>query len=133
MDTPIAIESVLKEKRVFKPKPEWVRQANLRPTEYRRWQKEAERNLERFWARLAKEHVHWFKPWKKVLQWKAPFSKWFVGGKLNISYNCLDRHLEGPNAWRRNKAALIWEGEPETNGSSRTGTCTGRSASSRTS
>ena len=112
MDTPIAIESVLKEKRVFKPKPEWVRQANLRPTEYRRWQKEAERNLERFWARLAKEHVHWFKPWKKVLQWKAPFSKWFVGGKLNISYNCLDRHLEGPNAWRRNKAALIWEGEP---------------------
>ena len=112
METPIAIESVLKEKRVFKPKPEWARRANLRPTEYRRWQKEAERNFERFWARLAREHVDWFKPWKRVLQWKLPFAKWFIGGKLNVSYNCLDRHLEGPHAWRRNKAALIWEGEP---------------------
>jgi acetyl-CoA synthetase len=112
VDTPIAIESLLKEKRVVKPKPEWVRQANLRPAEYRRWQKEAERNPERFWARLAKEHIDWFTPWKKILQWKPPFAKWFIGGKLNIAYNCLDRHLEGKNAWRRNKAALIWEGEP---------------------
>ncbi len=112
MDTPVTIQSVLKEKRVFKPDPGFVRQANLRPTEYRRWHKEAERNFEQFWARRAKEHTDWFTPWKKVLDWRLPFAKWFVGGKTNISYNCLDRHLEGPNSWRRNKAAIIWEGEP---------------------
>ena len=61
---------------------------------------------------MAREHVSWFTPWKKVLDWKPPFAKWFVGGKLNVSYNCLDRHLEGKHAWRRNKAAIIWEGEP---------------------
>ncbi len=61
---------------------------------------------------MAKEHVDWFTPWKKVLDWKPPFAKWFVGAKTNVSYNCLDRHLEGENAWRRNKAAIIWEGEP---------------------
>jgi acetyl-CoA synthetase len=103
---------VLKEKRVFKPDPGFVRQANLRPTEYRRWHQEADRNFEQFWGRLAKEHIDWFTPWKKVLEWRLPFAKWFVGGKTNISYNCLDRHLEGPNSWRRNKAAIIWEGEP---------------------
>ncbi|MEE8556718.1 MAG: acetate--CoA ligase [Myxococcota bacterium] len=108
----MAIESLLKEKRVLKPSPEFVRQANLRPTEYRRWLKEAEKSPERFWARMAREHVDWFTPWKKVLEWRLPFSKWFVGGKTNVSYNCLDRHLEGKNAWRRNKAAIIWEGEP---------------------
>jgi acetyl-CoA synthetase len=108
-----AIESVLKEKRVFKTDPAFARKANVPGvTAYRRLQKEAERNYERYWARLAKEHVTWFKPWKKVLSWKAPFAKWFIGGKTNVSYNCLDRHLEGENAWRRNKAAIIWEGEP---------------------
>lgn len=58
--------------------------------------------------------MHWFQPWEKVLDWQPPFAQWFVGGKLNIAYNCLDRHL---STWRRNKAALIWEGEP---GDSRT-------------
>ena len=72
----------------------------------------ARKNPERFWAKMAKEHISWFTPWKKVLDWKPPFAKWFVGGKLNVSYNCLDRHLEGENSWRRNKAAIIWEGEP---------------------
>jgi acetyl-CoA synthetase len=57
---------------------------------------------------MAKE-LHWFKPWKKLLEWDEPFAKWFIGGKINLSYNCLDRHLDGP---RRNKAAIIWEGEP---------------------
>jgi acetyl-CoA synthetase len=112
VDQPTEIKSVLREKRVIKPAPEFVKQANLRPTEYRRWQREADRDYERFWARLAKEHVDWFTPWKKVLEWRLPFAKWFVGGKTNISYNCLDRHLDGPNGWRRNKAAIIWEGEP---------------------
>jgi acetyl-CoA synthetase len=108
----VAIESILKERRVFKPDPAFARQANLPPAAYARFQKEAKANFQRYWARLAKEHVHWFTPWKKVLEWKAPFAKWFVGGKTNVAYNCLDRHVEGPNAWRRNKAAIVWEGEP---------------------
>ena len=60
------------------------------------------------------QELHWFKPWDEVLEWNVPFAKWFVGGKLNISYNCLDRHVA---TWRKNKAAIIWEGEP---GDSRT-------------
>jgi acetyl-CoA synthetase len=55
------------------------------------------------------DELHWFKRWKKLLDWNEPFAKWFIGGKINLSYNCLDRHLDGP---RRNKAAIIWEGEP---------------------
>ena len=61
-----------------------------------------------FWESWA-EKLHWFKRWHTVLEWEPPHAKWFVGGKLNVSHNCLDRHLDGP---RRNKAALIWEGEP---------------------
>ena len=106
------IESLLKEKRVFKPKPEFTRAANWNKRTAAEYRKLGAKNPERFWAKMAREHVSWFAPWKKVLQWKPPFAKWFVGGKLNVSYNCLDRHLEGENAWRRNKAAIIWEGEP---------------------
>jgi acetyl-CoA synthetase len=69
---------------------------------------EASADPEGFWARMAEE-LHWFKKWDRVLNWQPPHAEWFVGGKLNISYNCLDRHL---GTWRRNKAALIWEGEP---------------------
>jgi acetyl-CoA synthetase len=87
------------------------------PAAYKKMVREAEQGFEKFWARMAKEHVSWFSPWKKILEWKPPFAKWFIGAKTNVSYNCLDRHLEGPNAWRRNKAAIIWEGEP---GDSRT-------------
>ncbi len=108
-----AIESTLKEKRLFKPDPAWARAANLPgKAAYDRMVKEGERNPQRFWARMAKENVSWFSPWKKVLDWKPPYAKWFVGAKTNVSYNCLDRHLEGPNAWRKNKAAIVWEGEP---------------------
>src|SRR5436305_7400334 len=70
--------------------------------------RESIRSPDRFWGREAKE-LTWRKPWKKVLDWKAPFARWFVGGQLNLCENCLDRHLAGP---RRNKAAIIWEGEP---------------------
>ena len=70
--------------------------------------RESIRQPEKFWAREARE-LTWQRPWKKVLEWKPPFAKWFVGGKLNVAENCLDRHLQGP---RRNKAAIIWEGEP---------------------
>ena len=64
---------------------------------------------EKFWSRQAKAELVWFKPWTKVLKWEEPYAKWFVGGQLNVSYNCLDRHLDTARA---NKAALIWEGEP---------------------
>jgi len=106
------IESLLKEKRVFKPDAAFRKQANWSRKQIAEYRKLGAKSPERFWAKMAKEHVTWFKPWKKVLDWKPPFAKWFVGGKLNVSYNCLDRHLEGENAWRRNKAAIIWEGEP---------------------
>ena len=108
------ITSVLNERRLFKPKKEFSLQAHINSFEaYQRLYRKAEKDPEAFWAGLAKE-FSWFKPWKKVLEWKLPFAKWFVGGKINISHNCLDRHLDGP---RKNKAAIIWEGEP---GDSRT-------------
>ena len=103
------IESHLVEKRVFKPPRDFSRRARIKSLgQYRRMYRESMRQPAKFWAREASELV-WRAKWKKVLEWNAPFAKWFVGGKLNISENCLDRHLTGP---RRNKAAIIWEGEP---------------------
>jgi acetyl-CoA synthetase len=69
---------------------------------------EADRDYESFWARLAGE-LEWMKPWSRVLEWNPPHARWFTGGKLNVSVNCVDRHAR---TWRRNKAAFIWEGEP---------------------
>ncbi|MFO7448360.1 MAG: acetate--CoA ligase [Ignavibacteriaceae bacterium] len=104
-----SIESVLIEKRLFKPDKEFSNKAFIKSFEqYKKIYKESINNPEKYWGNVAKE-LHWFKPWKKVKQWKAPDAKWFVGGKTNLSYNCLDRHL---TTWRRNKAAIIWEGEP---------------------
>jgi acetyl-CoA synthetase len=106
------IESLLQEKRVFKPSPDFAKRANWNRAKVSEHRALGNLSPERFWARMAKEHVHWFSPWTKTLVWKRPFAQWFVGGKTNVSYNCLDRHLEGENAWRRNKAAIVWEGEP---------------------
>ena len=106
------IESLLKEKRVFKPAADFARASNWNKKTVAELRKQGERSPERFWAKMAREHVSWFTKPNTTLQWKPPFAKWFVGGKLNVSYNCLDRHLEGENAWRRNKAAIVWEGEP---------------------
>src|SRR6059036_1308693 len=103
------IESHLIEKRIFKPSQDFARKARIKSIDqYRRMYRESINQPAKFWAREASELV-WRMPWKKVLDWKAPFAKWFVGGKLNISENCLDRHLSSP---RRNKAAIIWVGEP---------------------
>src|SRR5215813_10186022 len=103
------IESVLHEERVFPPPPSFSEQAHIKSmAELDRLRAEAEADPETFWARMAEE-LHWFKQWEQVLQWEPPHAQWFLGGKINISYNCLDRHL---STWRRNKAALIWEGEP---------------------
>ncbi|MEO8189051.1 MAG: acetate--CoA ligase [Acidobacteriota bacterium] len=99
------IEALLLEKRRFKPPKAFAAAANVsNPSVYAK----ADRDFEKFWERFAGE-LEWMKPWKKVLDWKPPRAKWFVGGKLNASVNCVDRHARGPRA---NKAALIWEGEP---------------------
>jgi len=100
---------VLKETRVFKPPKEFAAQAHVKSLkQYETLYNESIKNPEKFWDKIAKE-LHWFKPWKKTLLWKEPFAQWFTGGKTNLCFNCVDRHL---STWRRNKAALIWEGEP---------------------
>jgi acetyl-CoA synthetase len=100
-----ALEALLKEERRFPPDESFQDRANAGDAGlYDR----AAADPEAFWAEWAHK-LEWFEPWRQVLDWQAPYAKWFVGGKLNASYNCLDRHLGG---WRRNKAALIWEGEP---------------------
>src|ERR1051326_2120765 len=104
------IESVLQEGRVFAPPAEFSESAHVKSMEeFEALRREAHDSPEEFWARLAEGELHWFKKWDTVLKWEPPHAEWFVGGKINISYNCLDRHLQ---TWRRNKAAIIWEGEP---------------------
>ncbi|MCW8132151.1 MAG: acetate--CoA ligase [Planctomycetota bacterium] len=104
-----SFEQVLKESRVFKPSKEFSALAHVKSlAQYKKMYNESIKSPDKFWAKIAKE-LHWFKPWKKVSDWKEPFAKWFVGGQTNICYNCVDRHLP---TWRRNKAAIVWEGEP---------------------
>ncbi len=104
------IESVLQEARKFEPSAEFIEKSNFKSLqEYQDLRERSLEEPEKFWADLAQSQLHWFKQWEKVLDWQPPIAKWFVGGKLNISYNCLDRHL---HSWRKNKAAIIWEGEP---------------------
>ncbi len=103
------IDSMLTEKRSFPPAPEFSRNAHIHSKEeYDKLCARAASDPEGFWADIAQE-LHWFEPWTKVLEWDCPWVKWFVGGKINLSYNCLDRHVQ---TWRKNKAAIIWEGEP---------------------
>jgi acetyl-CoA synthetase len=103
------IESVLKEKRLFKPKPHFSREAHIKSfAQYKKLYDDSIKNPEKFWAKIAAELV-WFKRWSRVLSWNYPFAKWFIGGKTNISYNCLDRNL---SSGKRTKAAIVWEGEP---------------------
>ncbi len=110
------IDTLLKEKRTFKPPTEFTKQANWNKRATSEYRKLGEASPTKFWAKMAKENVSWFSPWKKVLDWKPPFAKWFVGAKTNVSYNCLDRHLaedrKAGRPSRKNKAAIIWEGEP---------------------
>src|ERR1700716_3024109 len=104
------IESFQHEDRVFPPPSEFAAKAHIKSmAELEALRAEASADPERFWARLAESELHWFKKWDTVLKWDPPHAEWFAGGRINISYNCLDRHL---TTARRNKAALIWEGEP---------------------
>ena len=101
----VEFDDLLREDRTFPPPPSFRKQAHLSDeTIYA----EADRDPEAFWARFAGE-LEWSRRWDKVLDWQPPHAKWFVGGRINISVNCLDRHVRTA---RRNKAALIWEGEP---------------------
>jgi acetyl-CoA synthetase len=99
------IENLLAERRTFPPAPAFSAQANAKPGIY----EEAERDYVAFWERLARERISWTKPFDKALEWDLPFAKWFVGGELNIAYNCVDRHVENGLG---NKVAYHWIGEP---------------------
>ncbi|HYW87357.1 MAG TPA: AMP-binding protein, partial [Chloroflexota bacterium] len=100
-----AIDALLQEDRRYVTTDEFKSQANWSdPAIY----KEADADYEAFWAEQA-EAIDWFKPWSKVLEWNVPLAKWFVDAEVNASYNCVDRHLQ---TWRRNKAAIVFEGEP---------------------
>src|SRR5262245_10237329 len=102
---PSEIDALLTEQRVFPPSADWTTHARATdPEVYTR----AASDPEGFWSSFAVA-LEWMEPWKRVLEWTPPHAKWFVGGKLNVSANCLDRHLRNSH---RNKAAIIWEGEP---------------------
>ena len=104
------IDSTLQEKRLFAPSAEFSKAAHIKSIEeYDKIYKQAEADPEAFWGGIARE-LPWFKPFTQVLDWSnPPFAKWFADGQMNLSYNCLDQHVK---SWRKNKAAIIWEGEP---------------------
>ncbi|HET7181559.1 MAG TPA: acetate--CoA ligase, partial [Candidatus Limnocylindrales bacterium] len=99
------IENLLHEQRTFPPTPEFAAQANAKAGLYL----EAEQDFEAFWAKLARERISWFKDFDTTLEWDLPFARWFDGGLLNVSYNCVDRHVEAGNG---GKVAYHWIGEP---------------------
>src|ERR1700693_5653429 len=90
------------EERRYKPSPEFSKQANAQPDIY-------ESSFDEFWTEESKR-ITWFEPWKSLYEWKPPYAKWYVGGKLNVCFNCVDRHVE---AGQGKKVAYFWEGEPE--------------------
>jgi acetyl-CoA synthetase len=103
---PDTIESLLAEGRTFPPPAAFRGDALVRNRDV---YDEANRDVEEFWARQAGDLLDWFEPWHTVLEWDEPFAKWFVGGKLNVAYNCLDRHVA---AGHGDQVAYYWEGEP---------------------
>ena len=104
------ITSVLREDRKFAPTAEFAKNAHIKSfEEYEKLYKRSVDDPEGFWAEQAEKELSWFKKWDTVLDWKPPFAKWFVGGKINMTYNCLDRHVA---AGKGDRTAIIWEGEP---------------------
>ena len=103
------LDSILREDRVFPPPAEFAAKAHVGSlADYEELYERSIADSEGFWDSAAKE-LHWFAPWTRVLDWNLPWAKWFVGGKTNISYNCLDRHVHNG---KRDKTAILWEGEP---------------------
>jgi acetyl-CoA synthetase len=103
------LSSTLREYRVFPPPAEFAGNAHVKSlAEYEELYKRSVADPEAFWDGIARE-LHWFAPWTKVLDWNEPWAKWFVGGKINISYNCIDRHVANG---KKDKVAILWEGEP---------------------
>src|SRR5258706_10480914 len=96
------IETMFLEERRYPPAPEFAAQANAKPDIY-------ERDFEEFWDSEAKARVSWFEPYSELYEWDPPYAKWFLGGKLNVCFNCVDRHVE---AGHGEKVAFYWEGEP---------------------
>jgi acetyl-CoA synthetase len=108
--TSTQIDTVMQEKRLFPPPKEFAAKARIKSLDdYQALWDQAATNPPEFWADLAREELHWFEPFEKPLEWKEPFAHWFVGGKTNASYNCLDRNLA---AGIGNRTAILWEGEP---------------------
>ena len=104
------IDSVMQEDRLFPPSAEFAAKAKIKSLEeYQQLWDEAKADPLAFWDKLARQDLHWFKPYDTVLEWNEPFAKWFVGGQTNASYNCLDKHIEAGNG---DRVALLWEGEP---------------------
>jgi acetyl-CoA synthetase len=99
------IEALQREGQSFPPDPAFAAQANATADLY----EEAVRDFEGFWAKIARERISWSKPFEKTLEWDLPFAKWFVGGELNLSYNCVDRHVENGLG---GKVAYHWISEP---------------------
>ncbi|MDQ1694348.1 MAG: acetyl-CoA synthetase, partial [Acidobacteriaceae bacterium] len=101
--------SILREHRVFPPPPEFAAKAHVSGmAQYEEQYRRSIEDSDAFWAEVAKE-LDWFTPWEKVLDWNPPHAQWFVGGKLNLCHNCVDRHALGSLA---EKTAILWEGEP---------------------
>src|ERR1044071_1414587 len=97
------IDTLFLEERRYEPPAEFAAQANAQPDIY-------EQDFEAFWEREGKERVSWFEPFTKVYEWELPYAKWFIGGKLNVAWNCLDKHVEAGNG---DRVAYYWEGEPD--------------------
>ena len=107
------ITSTQQENRLFPPSEQFSAKARIKSrAEYDRMYRESIEQPEAFWGKQA-EALSWFKKWDKVLDWKSPYAKWFVGGKINVSHNCLDAQIE---KGRGDKTAILWEGEALTNG-----------------
>jgi acetyl-CoA synthetase len=97
------IDTMLLEERRYEPDPEFARQANAQPEIY-------EQGWEDFWEREGRNRVTWFEPFTSLYEWNPPYAKWYLGGKLNVCFNCVDRHVEAGNG---DKFAYFWEGEPD--------------------
>jgi acetyl-CoA synthetase len=103
------LSSILREHRVFPPPAEFAAKAHVKSLEeYETLYRRSIQDPQRFWAEIASE-LHWFAPWTSVLEWNPPSARWFVGGKINLCYNCVDRHALSE---RKDKVAILWEGEP---------------------